>query len=96
VTYLSLGRDTEIRNDDLRKVGFLSLSRQTAEYYHNYATITAFGILLDSLFTSLSSIDAILTVDTDRRNINHEIFYVAVQTFVSTMFGLTHFYNFVP
>jgi len=35
VTYLNLGRGTEILNDDLREFGFLPLSRQTAEYYRN-------------------------------------------------------------
>jgi hypothetical protein len=62
---LSLGRDTEILHDNLREVGFLPPSRQTAEYYRNEATIAAFEILSDSSFTSLSYIDALLNVDTD-------------------------------
>jgi hypothetical protein len=35
VTYLNLGRDIEILNEGFRGVGFLSLSRQTAEHYRS-------------------------------------------------------------
>ena len=64
-------------------------------------TVVRLRSLLSEFFqTRLSPVFLPLTlyllVDTDRPDINHEIFYVFVQTFVSMMFGLTHFNNFVP
>jgi hypothetical protein len=56
--YLHIGRDTEILNEDLRGVGFLSLSGQTAA--------VSLRSLLSKFCQTHRSVEAILIVDTDR------------------------------